>query len=366
VPQFNSFAAYEDAFNAAGVPYVTVAGRGFYARPEVRDVLNGLQAIADPSDDLALAGLLRSPAFAFTDEALYRLCAYRDAQRPGAPLWDVLAAAPLPPGAARAQAVIAELHALSGRRSVADLLKEFSDRTHLPAALRRAGDRAPPRNVAKLLADAHAAGIRRWASFSYLEAVRETGAREGEARATVEGAVQLMTIHAAKGLEFPVVVIGDAGYDPRARYDLLIDADLGVLVPLAREKLRPALYQAGAARAKLAEEAEEKRLLYVAATRAQEKLIISGTVSITKKGKWSARGWLKQLAEAGLDFSALPVGRRRAAIPWRTRCTWRATRRLRVLPNGVRRRGSRGRTRAGVRGRRRAAGHARAGAARAG
>jgi ATP-dependent helicase/nuclease subunit A len=304
----NSFGVYEDAFNAAGVPYVTVAGRGFYARPEVRDVLNALQAIADPTDDLALAGLLRSPAFAFTDEALYRLSAYRDARRRGAALWDVLEEAPLPPAAARARATIAELHALAGRRSVADLLKEFFDRTHILAALRRAGDRRAARNLTKLLADAHAARIPAVGEFlAYLGAVRETGAREGEARATVEGAVQLMTIHAAKGLEFPVVVIGDAGYNPPNRPDLLIDADLGVLVPLTRDKLKPALYQAGAAHAKLAEEAEERRLLYVAATRAQEKLIISGTASITtKKSNWSPRGWLKQLADAGLDFRTLP------------------------------------------------------------
>jgi len=52
---------------------VTVAGRGFYDRPEIRDVLNLLRSLADPSDDLAMAGLLRSPAFGLTDTALYQL-----------------------------------------------------------------------------------------------------------------------------------------------------------------------------------------------------------------------------------------------------------------------------------------------------
>ena len=67
------FPAYEDALEEAGIPFVTVAGQGFYNRPEIRDVLNLLRALADPWDDLAMAGLLRSPAFGLSDAALYRL-----------------------------------------------------------------------------------------------------------------------------------------------------------------------------------------------------------------------------------------------------------------------------------------------------
>jgi ATP-dependent helicase/nuclease subunit A len=68
-----SFKAYEDALERAGIPYLTVAGRGFYDRPEIRDLLNALQALANPTDDLALTGLLRSPAFGLSDAALYLL-----------------------------------------------------------------------------------------------------------------------------------------------------------------------------------------------------------------------------------------------------------------------------------------------------
>ena len=68
-----TFAAYEDAFEAAGIPYTTVAGRGFLDRPEVRDLLNALRALADPTDDLALYGLLRSPAIGLADTELHRL-----------------------------------------------------------------------------------------------------------------------------------------------------------------------------------------------------------------------------------------------------------------------------------------------------
>ena len=68
-----AFAAYENALEAADIPFITVAGRGFYDRPEIRDLLNALVAIADPTDDLALVGLLRSPAFALPDSEIYKL-----------------------------------------------------------------------------------------------------------------------------------------------------------------------------------------------------------------------------------------------------------------------------------------------------
>jgi ATP-dependent exoDNAse (exonuclease V) beta subunit len=77
-----AFPVYESALEAAGIPFVTVAGRGFYDRPEIRDVLNLLRALANPWDDLALAGLLRSPAFGLSDAGLYRFRWPADAAQP--------------------------------------------------------------------------------------------------------------------------------------------------------------------------------------------------------------------------------------------------------------------------------------------
>jgi ATP-dependent helicase/nuclease subunit A len=180
-----SFGAYEDALEQAGVPFLTVAGRGFYGRPEIRDLLNALQALADPTDDLALLGLLRSPAFALSDAALFRLCQERDERDETAPLWDVLreagSALPGKDGhrAERATLIIAGLHGQAGRTSVADLLKGFLDGTDYRAALVQAGQARGARNVTKLLADAHASADRgRW---------RVPGVRERVARHRHEG-----------------------------------------------------------------------------------------------------------------------------------------------------------------------------------
>jgi len=306
-----SFCAYEDALERAGVPFLTVAGRGFYDRPEVRDVLNALQALADPTDDLALAGLLRSPALALSDAALYRLCAARGERSERGSLWDALRAsgAQLPgddgPRAERAAALIAELHEQVGRSPVADVLKAFVDATAYRAALlqvgqsQRAASARGARNIAKLLADAHVSDIVGVGEFlEYVRGLRDAGAREGEARATAEGAVQIMTVHAAKGLEFPVVVIGDATYGGRGSSGVLADARLGVLLPLKDEEgALPAAYRLGQASDADQDAAESNRLCYVAATRARELLLVSGCIGLKQDGRpGKLGGWLGQFA----------------------------------------------------------------------
>jgi len=312
-----SFSAYEDALERAGVPFLTVAGRGFYARPEVRDLLNGLQALADPADDLALAGLLRSPAFALSDAALYRLCLARDRCERPISLWEVLQrAGGEMPGedsrrGERAVRIIRDAHQHVGRSPVADLLKAFLDATDYRAALIQAGQARGARNVSKLLADAHTSGIVGVGEFlEYVRGLRDSGTREGEARATAEGVVQIMTVHAAKGLEFPVVVIGDITYGGRGREGVLQDSDLGVLLPLRDEDRNlPAIYRLGRARAVDQEEAESCRLLYVAATRAREKLILSGCITLRRDGKpGKLGGWLGRLAgRDGLGLAGTPI-----------------------------------------------------------
>jgi len=311
-----SFGTYEDGLERADVPFLTVAGRGFYGRPEIRDLLNGLQALADPTDDLALAGLLRSPGFGLSDAALYHLCPSRGQGEEPTSLWEALRqeggglSGEDGPRAERAVTVITSLHSQVGRSPVADVLKALLDETGYRAALIQAGQSRAARNVSKLLADAHASGIVGVGEFlEYVTGLRDTGTREGEARATTEGAVQIMSVHAAKGLEFPVVVIGDATYGGRGAGGVLVDPELGVLLPLKDEEDElPAAYRLGKVRADDQEDAESDRLLYVAATRAREKLILSGCISLRQDGTLGRLGgWLGEVAQSlGLGERSIP------------------------------------------------------------
>ncbi|HNS51632.1 MAG TPA: UvrD-helicase domain-containing protein [Anaerolineae bacterium] len=311
-----SFRDYEDAFEEAGVPFLSVAGGGFYGRAEVRDLLNALRAVADPTDDLAFAGLLRSPACGLSDAALLALCREREARQAG--LWELLAEGEgleaLPEEerlrAGRAAGLAGRLHEMVGRAPVADVLKALLDETGYGAALIRAGQARGARNVSKLLAYAHASEIAGVGEFlEYVAGLREIGARESEARTTAEGAVQILTIHAAKGLEFPVVAIGDITHRRGGVRGLLLDPELGLLLPVPDPEGRPpAVYRLGSVREDEQERAESDRLLYVAATRARELLILSGCVSLKKGCVGRQDGWLGSLTGAeGLPLESLAV-----------------------------------------------------------
>ncbi len=324
-----AFPIYEEALEAAGIPFVTVAGKGFYDRPEIRDLLNALAAVADPTDDLALAGLLRSPAFGLSDGDLYHLRFPQGGDTPR-PLYASLIADSRFSPVAQA---ITRLHTLAGRLPVAELLKRFLDLTHYRAILRAsAGAGRLSRNVDKLLADAHRSRLVSVGDFlEYVQALRDVGAREGEAPAEVGGAVQLMTVHKAKGLEFPLVVIADAAYEHKGSTGegVRLDPALGLLLKLTADKARPVAWQLGELADADREEAEGLRLLYVAATRAREKLLISGYAKISTAksdpGRLLLSGWLEQLGSAiGLDSVRLDGDSLEAPLPLPLSPDWEA------------------------------------------
>ena len=298
-----TFPVYEQALEEAGIPFVTVAGSGFYNRPEVRDLLNMLHALAEPWDDQAMAGLLRSPAIGVSDPGLYRL------RNPSKPMRAALTGdleALSPPDrehARRALDILEELEPKVDRLPVSELLQRLVERTDYRATL--AGAAALPgsarlwRNVDKLVNDAQVSGLVRVRAFlEYINTLRDVGAREGEAASEAEGAVRLMTIHKSKGLEFPLVVLADAGRKPNSRSDPACRIGEAWTFPLDKLESSPLAYRLASWQDERQSEAEELRLLYVALTRAQEKLILSGHLRLVN-GQTAAEGWLKILLEAG-------------------------------------------------------------------
>jgi ATP-dependent helicase/nuclease subunit A len=301
---------YEDVFKNAGLPFVTVAGQGYYDRQEVWDLLNLLNALYFPSDELALAAALRSPLFALSDDALYALRLRRDESGAIPPLWDALADpagipdddhAPL----AFAHTTLLRLRAIAGRVTIAELLDAALDATGFLAVLTGLPDGARRRgNVEKLLEKARTSGKITLGEFSqYLTDLTTMEAREGEASLDSEGAVTLMTIHKSKGLEYPVVFLVDAARESRGSDGVLLhDADIGLACKVydadAGKDVQPYLYRRIARLRAARDDAESRRLLYVAATRAQDRLFISGLAKRKAKGGWTTGGWLEQIMEA--------------------------------------------------------------------
>jgi len=306
-----AFEHYERAFRAAGIPYLTTAGRGYYGRKEVQDLIHLLRVLDDPADELALVGVLRSPLFALDDATILRL---RFANPHS--LWDALLASGDEelstengePGTANsklktqnselffARETLRELHALRGRVTVVELLRAALAATGYLATISGLHDGERRRaNVEKLLEAARRAGSGGLSAFSaYLDALLRQEPREGEAPLEAAGSVQLMTVHRSKGLEFPIVVLPDLGRrSPPQTAKWLARRTYGAAVQLrgaTGDWEKPIAYQLALAEERRMERAERERLLYVALTRVRDYLLLSGPAA-----RQSGDDWLSQL-----------------------------------------------------------------------
>lgn len=314
-------ALYEDVFKSREIPFLTVAGRGYFDRQEVWDMLDLLRALHNPADDLSLAAALRSPMFAFSDDLLLALRLLTDGSHNPLPLWmalqlaDEACAGVSPddlPRLGHARAALDELRQMAGRVSISRLLRHALTATHYLAALTGLPDGDRRRgNIEKLLQLADDSGKTTLGEFSqYLSDLTAREAREGEALLEADDSLRLMTVHASKGLEFPMVCLADASWAGPARSPMLLaDSQRGLSCKVYDPT--SSRYESGFAHRRnlglhdQKEAAEAKRLLYVAATRAQDYLLISGAVSEDKNGLWQARGWLGLLLKT-LDLEELP------------------------------------------------------------
>lgn len=326
----SSITVYEDVFKAVGLPFITVAGRGYYSRQEVWDVLNLLTALHDTGNDLALATALRSPLFGLSDDALLALRLRHDEHGKRLPLWDALAdTADVPDDEIErvndARDCLHTLRERAGRVTIADLLREALDRTGYLATLSGLPDGARRRgNVEKLISKAESSGQVTFGAFTqYLRDMSDSEVREGEALVDVQDTVTLMTVHASKGLEFPLVALVDIGWSRRGGSSppVMFDAARGLTCRVYDPDAEKLVSGYACARAErlleLRQQAERKRLLYVAMTRAQDYLLLSGQVPRTKDGAWKTQTWLGWLWDAlQLHETEFPAGITSLAYEW--------------------------------------------------
>jgi ATP-dependent helicase/nuclease subunit A len=307
---------YEDALDTLGIPFVTVAGRGFYNRQEVWDVLNALRVMFNPYDEIALMAVLRSPMFGFSENGLLAL-RHHD---PKSPIWDNLQAtsnqalagmsAKDSQQAKFAWGVLSGLRDLAGRVTIAELLRLLLSKTGYLAMLTglRGGTRLR-RNVEKLIDIAQDNNRLTLSAFiRYVDDLSDAEVREGEAPQDATGAVRLMSIHASKGLESPLVIVADASNTGRRggmSEVVLWDEEWGfscqVANPLDEEPYKSEIYKATKDFQTAREETESWRLLYVAATRARDYLVFSGGFKRnegSKKINGNISGkWMQELSD---------------------------------------------------------------------
>lgn len=271
-----------------GIPYV-VAGRGFFAAREVLDLLAFVALTLDPGDRLALLTVLRGPWCAVDDRTLLALTEPgRGLVRPG-PRWDEPPAPELlqpsdAPRLARLRATLERLAPIGHRLGPGAVLREAMRELDLEAVLAelpRGAQRVA--NARKLVAIAD----RYTDARELLEAARRASSRGREAEAATfseeDDAVRLLTVHASKGLDFPIVMLPEAGRVRAvvARPPLVVSRDehgeLALAVRLHDgSPLQPPSYTDAVKRRGRRDRAERQRLWYVAVTRARDRMCFFG------------------------------------------------------------------------------------------
>jgi ATP-dependent exoDNAse (exonuclease V) beta subunit len=317
---FTHLDAYEDSLERAGLRPYTIGGRGYWSQQQVADVCALLATIANPLDDQALFGSLASPACGAAPDTLWLLRAAAGRRRHVWPALEQVA------GVGEAELdeperlteipeseltllrdfarTVGGLRARAGRLSLAGLIDvAIAETGYDLAVLMRPSGEARFANVRKLMRLAEEFEAREGRDLrgllDFLFARAEADA-EAEAASAIEGhdGVRIMTVHSAKGLEFGVVAV------PNLSRRLLAGSRLPALT-LGHEPDEPRvglqLRRLGAASLNLfaqeelcaetqqREAAEELRLFHVAATRARERLILSG-VAMPRPGRATQPG----------------------------------------------------------------------------
>ncbi len=308
VRNINALPPIEKALRDFGIPYLIGRGKHFYEAREVTDLVHLLRVIRNPRDEISVAAVLRSPLVGLQNETLFRL---KQIGNLGAALnWlDHVNTAPL--DAEELERVRAFRERLRKLRAEADelspdrLLLEAIDGTGYEASL-SPHSRANLRKLLARLREWHDARPRPLGRLvRELEALRESDPDEPAAPPeSSASAVRLMTIHSAKGLEFPVVFLaalhkGVSSDVPPLTFSPSAGVVARWLDPASGRSLKDLPYTVYSEEQKRKAREEENRLLYVAMTRAEERLVLSMAVSGKAPRNWAG----KICAGLGIDLS---------------------------------------------------------------
>ena len=298
---------FEEELRAVGLPTYRAAGRNYFGQQQVADLLAYLRLLHNRYDDEALLSVLASPFVGVSNDALVLIRA--EAQRQ--PVFRGLER-PLPADLSEGdqRLLLAFRQRYERLLDVAahaplELLCERVLAEHdydlailaLPDGRRRYANLRKLARLARSYEELRGADLEGFVGF--VEGQEAVGARESDAVSEEEGsdAVRLLTIHAAKGLEFEVVVVADAGRSRPPVSDILALSDgrfgFKVAHPATGTRVSTTSYQDVKAHREHAEQAERLRLYYVAMTRAKERLIVSGSVGdATDAGDETPIGWV--------------------------------------------------------------------------
>jgi ATP-dependent helicase/nuclease subunit A len=316
---------YVKEFTRMGVPLVATRG-GFFDSLEIRDLLDFLKLLDNPLQDIPLLGVLRSPMVGMSPEDLVAIRLVK----PDGQFWSALLGWHKAIGRdegdlfTKVDTFITRYkkwRRMARQTSLSHTLEQILNDTHFVDLL-HAQDRTVQKraNVERLLQLSRQfdvfqrEGLYRFLKFVDAQLENEIDAEPAAPPET--NAVRLMSIHQSKGLEFPVVVVADLGkrFNFRdGKVDIILSEKFGlcgkVKPPTSRRSYPSLVHWLAQRQQRLDTLGEELRLLYVAMTRAEHRLILVGTASKTKlDGGWSE--W------AGRGLSATELSESTSALDW--------------------------------------------------
>ena len=304
----------EEALRSYEVDYRVIGGRHFYKRQEVQQLLAVLQAVDNPNDKVSLIAALRSPFFGVSDEELFlfharggNLSYLQESQ--GTDLEQPFR-------------LLRELHEMRNQVTVSALLKRLYEVTRgLVLFLLKPQGEQRVANLLKIGDVARALDERGMLSFRgfvrWLSERQEEEAEEEEPPTLERGDnfVRLLTIHRAKGLEFPVVILADLAHKSGGREDFIIDRSgerIAIKAGDQKSNFWTRNYEELSQWEEKRGEAEEGRLLYVGMTRARDFLVLPVFwVKEKKDGKKDIPGssFLKYLQPYLSEPDKVPFGK---------------------------------------------------------
>ena len=300
MPTRTALSTLEIALEDAGIPYRLESPSMIYGTQELRDLLNCLRAIDDPTDEISLVAALRSPAFACSD---LDLLSFVEAGG----RFDYLEAQTAPPGPVlEAFAVLRDFHARRLWGSPPALIESFvRDRRLLELALNQRYPRERWRRYrflvdsARMFASAGGSSLRAFLEWTDRQQSEGAQVMESPLPELDEDAVRIMTVHGAKGLEFPIVILTGLNITRNARVSPVLfewtSGKVEARIGRAGSYFQTGGYDALAEIDKQRQAEEFVRLQYVAATRARDHLIVS--LYRTAKDKRSAAARIARFLE---------------------------------------------------------------------
>lgn len=294
-----SGAVYSERLKNKGIPvYVDLKG-GLFETREVADIVSYLKAIDNPVKDIPLAAVMMSPIYGFTPDEMAQI---RMTEK-YAPLYTAVLKAS-ETGFKKAQEFTSDLRKfrrLAAASPSDDLIRTILETTgYMTAVKAMSGGEQRYANLLMLISYAEKfekSGYKGVSGFvRFIESIKESDSDFSAASTISENAdvVRIMTIHGSKGLEFPICILANCGaaFGGNNSDPVVLSSALGIGMKMRDSQkgmiFDTAGYEAVRLANKRADVAEEMRVLYVAMTRAKEKLVITGTVSNIEKAVLSA------------------------------------------------------------------------------